>query len=367
MKSQSFEKDRFLMNKIGHTKLLILLATLLVLLIPVSLAKANSLPPPYRIYFRFIDTNERSIPVESVQVAGCEDADCKSPQYLIGYGICQGAHCLTGERALPDSWKLQCAGNRCILENPVNFALELPAYLQLRMEGGKEEWQSEPFATPDCDYCDTWFKVILSSEMSKVEADSNSTVAGAMQMNFWPSWLVTILVECLASIGITEFWKRRSPGNQLTIWKGVLLANILSYPVAWVTIPSLGQMQQSSATLSGLVIFFTSLVIAAAALFIAANRGKMRGWMIITGIVLIPVCAALVLAALFLSSYGNYDVNISGLSPAVVIITAELYAVGFEALFLWLLKKKTMLFRQALLISAVLNLLSAGIGFLLFR
>jgi len=49
-----------------------------------------------------------------------------------------------------------------------------------------------------------------------------------------------------------------------------------------------------------------------------------------------------------------------------VIILAEFYAVGFEALFLWLLKKKTLLFRQALLISAVLNILSAGIGFLIF-
>lgn len=353
--------------KTSRLRIFYFVMLMLLLSIPTSIAIANSLPPPYRIYFRFIDTNERSVPVESVQVAGCEDAGCESPQYLIGYGSCEGVKCLSGERVLPDSWKLQCAGNRCILENPVNFAHELPAYLELRMESKKEEWQSEPFATPDCDYCDTRFKVILSSEMGRLEADSDSTVAGAMQMNFWPSWLVTILVECLASIGITEFWKRRSPGNQLTIWKGVLLANILSYPVAWVTIPSLGQMQQSSAALSGLVIFFISLVIAAIALFIAANRGKMRGWMIITGIVLIPVCAVLVLGALFLSSYGNYDVNISGLSPAVVIITAELYAVGFEALFLWLLKKKTMLFRQALLISAVLNLLSAGIGFLLFR
>jgi hypothetical protein len=147
----------------------------------------------------------------------------------------------------------------------------------------------------------------------------------------------------------------------------VLLANLLSYPVAWVTIPSLGQMQKNSAALTGLVILFTSLVIAAAALFIAANRGKMRGWMIITGIVGVPVCAALVIIALFLSSYGNYDVNISGLSPAAIIIVAELYAVGFEALFLWLLKKKTLLFRHALLISAILNFLSAGIGFLIFR
>ncbi len=352
--------------KTSRLRILCLVMLILGLSIPTSIAIANSLPPPYRVWFRFVNEKDKAVEVTGLHIAGCVDDACVTPEYLIGFGKCTGVECFTGQPKLSDPWKLACVGNRCILENPVNFTHELPAYLQLRIDNGKDSWQSSPFVTPECNYCDTRLKVTLAAGTGMVAADTDSTLAGEMQMNFWPAWLVTIMIECLAASGIEEIWKRRSPGKQVNLWIGVLLANLLSYPVAWVTIPSLGQMQLNSAARSGLVILVVSLFISAIALFIAARRGKMRGWMIVTGVVLIPVFAALVLAALFLSSYGNYDINVSGLPPAAVIILAEFYAVGFEALFLWLLKKKTLLFRQALLISAVLNILSAGIGFLIF-
>jgi hypothetical protein len=69
---------------------------------------------------------------------------------------------------------------------------------------------------------------------------------------------------------------------------------------------------------------------------------------------------------LFLSAYGNYSVLAKGLSPGVILLTSEIFAVVGEAVLITILSKGTLSWRQAGVMSLLANTTSFVWGLLIF-
>jgi len=137
-----------------------------------------------------------------------------------------------------------------------------------------------------------------------------------------------------------------------------LLANLISYPVTWFLVPSLGRFRPMQVRQLGIVIAFMS----------RKEERARRVFLVITlalqalSVIVLGLCFILTSMARAYGSGAYYAV--AGLPPGLVILFAELFAVGFEALLLWLLARKTLAlsFPKAALISLLMNAASYVAG-----
>lgn len=349
------------------TKLATLLLLIGILFIPTSVVAANSLPPPYRIWLRFVNEQEKPVQVTGLQIGGCDDDECQTPEYLIGFGQCNHPECFTGQPKLGEPWKLRCAGNQCLFESKYNFEHALTKNLRFFVSIDDLFLKTNLVTTPDCPYCDSSIKIIISQSTATALLDEEFVNPNQKTIgNLFYSFLLTVIVEVITGYLFYQVWKRKKviPWKKLA-WT-IVLANFISYPVAWLTIPSFGRFQPSSFQTLGLIAGGVSVVIAAASILISANREKIKTWMIVVGIVLVPICIIIVLALMLFFTYGNHDYSAEGLSPAIVIITAELFAFGCESLIIYQLRKHELSLKQVFVLCLAMNFASWLCGTLIF-
>jgi hypothetical protein len=74
----------------------------------------------------------------------------------------------------------------------------------------------------------------------------------------------------------------------------------------------------------------------------------------------------LFLIGMFVASYGNYTVHVAGLPWATVVVLAEVYAILFETVFIWLFLKKTVKPQWVALFVIFANAVSFLLGLVLF-
>ena len=221
--------------------------------------------------------------------------------------------------------------------------------------------------TPDCPYCDSSIKVIISQSTATAILDEtfvnpNQKTIGTLFYSF----LLTVIVEVFTGYLFYLFWKRKKVIQWKKLAWTIVLANFISYPVAWLTIPSFGRFQPSSFQTLGLIAAGVSIVIAVLSILIAANREKIRTWMIVVGVVLIPICIISVLAMMLFFTYGNHEYSAEGLSPVAIIIIAEVFAVVCETFFIHQLGKSELSLIQLFVLCLVMNFASWLCGTLIF-
>ena len=337
--------------KIPYLKIISLLIILIAAGVPTTIVIANSPPPPYRVFIQFVNENSKPVPVTGLQITGCADETCQLPEYLIGYGNCTGKECYAGPSKLSNLWVLNCAGNQCLLEGKYNFSKELPVFLQMLVSTADETWMTNALLTPDCSCCDTGIKVVLLPSTAfavfdeEFESPSEKSIA-SLSISFF----VTVFTEGCICMLFFFFWRRKFPLSWKKLTWSMVLANIISYPIAWLTIPSLGQFQADSMRKLGLLAVSISIVIAVISL----------------GIRLAPVFAIIVLVLAIISVYGNQEIHSQGLSPATVIIASELFAVVFETFYIHQFLKNELTIKQVATLCLAMNAISAALGYLVF-
>jgi hypothetical protein len=353
--------------KTTRSKIAILLLLVGLFCIPTSIVVANSLPPPYRIWLRFVNEQEKPVQVTGLQIGGCDDEACLSPIYLIGFGKCMNSQCFTSQPKLQEPFKLRCAGNQCLLESKFNFERALSKKIQFLISTDNTFYKTNFVTTPDCPYCDSSIKVMISNNTATATLDEKFKNPNQVTIsNLFYTFLLTIIVEVIVGYLFFMFWKRKSAVSGKKLAWSIVLSNVISYPVAWLTIPSFGRFQSSTMQTIGLIALGVSIVIAAVSLLIAANKEKIKKWMIVVGILLVPVCIFLVLVLTLFLSYGNTEYSAEGLSPAAIILSAEVFAVVCETLFIHQLRKSELKLKQIFILCLVMNALSLALGFLIF-
>ncbi len=343
-----------------------LLVLLLLLLIPSTAALANSLPPPFQIFLRFIPQDSSANVINGVQLAGCEDSNCTTAQNLIQYGACNAPGFLTTPPILAESWHLECAGLRCLFQSDFHVIKTLPPYLRVIALQGDEGRASEIFPAPDCDYCTIGWKVDMTLAEPVVTIDDEFVNPDRAYREFFLTYVFTVLVEVLTAAILLSVFRKLINVSLKKVVITTLLANVLSYPISWLVIPSFGQFQTDMYRKVSVMVILGVVIGTVVSLLLRKKQGKIKKGMIIALIVAIPVCAVLFLVGMFAFSYGNYRIHVNGLPWNLVVILAEAFAVFFESFVLASLLKPELSYKKALLISLVTNAVSFVLGLLLF-
>lgn len=342
------------------------LVLLLLLLIPTTAALANSMPPPFQIFLRFIPQNASSDSIDGVQLVGCEDSSCATSQNLIQYGASAAPGFLTTPPVLQESWHLECAGLRCLFQSDFHAIKTLPPYLRVIALQGDEGRASEIFPAPDCDYCTIGWKVDMTLADPVVTIDDEFVNPDRAFREFFLTYIFTILVEVLTAAILVAVFRKLINVSLKKVVLTTLLANLLSYPISWLVIPSFGQFQTDMYRKVSVMVILVVVIGTVVSILLRKKQGKIKKGMIITLAIAIPVCAVLFLAGMLVFSYGNYRIHVNGLPWNTVVILAEVFAVFFESFVLAILLKPEFSYKKALLISLVTNAVSFLLGLLLF-
>jgi len=351
---------------IKHKVQVLSVIVLQLFLIPATTAGANSMPPPPEIWLRFVYPNNTAFDIDAIQIVGCSDVNCMSPILLKSYGPCSAPDCITSQPLLSGKWKLECAGNRCLfVADYLEYDLLSP-YLHLIIFSANDSWISETVPTPkECYFCTVSWKITIDDKLLSIVEDTEYQSPDQAYGNFFKSFIFSTLIELAVTGILLLIWKRWK--NIFAIWLlGVVLsANVLSYPVSWLTIPSFGRFQFDYIRKFGLVAVVVVLVVTLVSLWISIDKPKIKKSTIVKTILIIPVCVVCVLLSLLSSIYGNHEVHVNGLHPSVVIALAEIYAVVFEMLFVYLLCKSEMSLKQTALLTISMNVVSFLFGIII--
>ena len=404
--------------KLFSLKLLAVFTLILLLLPPAHPARADAAAPPRRIYLRFLYADGSTPHIEGLQLAGCEESSCLSPFLLSEWGYCTQAGCLPAAPAIK-GLVFECSMNVCYLEYMLWGGDLIPSYIQVILQSSEQNWKSAPIQLQNTPlYKTAKWKVIIEADTLTIVDDPDFPFLDFPYRRFFDRYLFTIIVELfLAGAGIWT-WGDKFKIPKIRFLASVLLANILSYLVAWLLIPSLGQFQYDSTRKTGVIVaigtgYFTLVAIGLfyrkpdplkqpGAFKWLANppvqtnkvellpRAPMNGqfWKgtrlrqplqlpalppvlrnncgIILIIISIPACTLFMLVWMAISSYSNYQVHVYGLPPYLIIPTVEGYVFLFETWLIYTLGKKAVTLQQAAIFSLLANASSYILGQIIF-
>ena len=334
-------------------------------LFPFQTVHANSLPPPSVVWLEFEFETEPAPRLQGIQLVGCESGACAQPILLQQSGECDEAGCIAPPETLTGmSNSIGCADDICrssAFPSHGGSSFRIVAQFSDRLrtsavvEGLPAEYGEES----------TWRVLVGGADLS-LERQADAPVIShphrLVQRNL--GWVgLSILIEllvaglCFRIFAQTELTQLP---KQLLM---VLLVNLISLPVAWIFIPSLGQFQQEYSRSFGSYVLVTAGVFAALLAFIYRSEGKSRWRLVALTIALSLLTAFCYLSLLPWLLYGGvYTVHVQGLSANAVIIVAELFALVFEAVMISILSRKTLSPRLIWLVSFLMNTASFVVG-----
>ena len=205
----------------------------------------------------------------------------------------------------------------------------------------------------------TWIPTLQQSRLMWISKHQWVNTQGIL-----PTYGFTILSELITALVILVISKRKNTVSIKPLVWTVVWANILSYPIAWITIPSLGRFETESFRSVGMILFFVVILLTMAGFWFSRNKPS-KG-IIIASIFVVPICVVITLVGVVLLTYGNYNISLSGLSPIAVIFAAEVFAFAFEAFLLYRLPKSKLPLLFAILLSLATNTVSAILGYFLW-
>jgi hypothetical protein len=418
------EKDSVKKQNLSINRLLLLF---LIICIPQQNAMANALPPPSRLWLRFQDNSEHALQIDGVQIQGCQDLSCLQPVLLNQYGSCTGMSCLEPPTMLSDLGKFDCRGNRCLFVNSHSDQDLLPPYIRFLLSSSGNSLISESVPFPPPFFRDIAYVGIVEDGTLKLAEDPNFRDPAWLYRNFWAAYGFTILVEVLAVGAAAWFWLKKRSHALAALLLTAALANLLSYPIAWLTIPAFGQFQYDALrkvglTAAVLIGFLTWVLLRTAARGLpqttedriqAARYNAFVAFVALYvpfslvadylgGIGLIPIglLLGLILAiyaqvylspitkarlkgavqraliiglilttamiAVVSSIFYNSTVHVPGLRLPAIVLLAEVFAVGFETFLFYRLGKKHITLPQSFALALLANIASFLLGLITF-
>jgi len=354
--------------------------------LPTASAWANSAPPPAQLWFVFEDESGQPLTPQGVQLVGC-DPNCTNEILLQHYGACDQPGCLPGEPVL-GSWsdEINCSQAKPSWEalpsqsnrdstvglcQTTSYDYSGQYRLVAQIDGQVYTSDLHPFQDSQ-NYTD-WeyaFRVVVSpTGLALVENPDFEAPSGSWP-GFFPSLLVTLAVELLvAGLYLGILLKLRGPSlvNLLVL---VALADLVTFPLVWFFFPSFAPFTPAYNMAVGYFLLFAGLLftILLAIPFLRSEGRKRWIWVgVITllALLIVPVCSILVL---FATRYGSsYNLSWEGLPGSWLLLASEIFAVLFEAGFIYFLSRKALAFKHALLLSLLMNLASYLAGLLIVQ
>ena len=345
------------------------LLLVVMLTFPVGVALANSLPS-LTLWLEFEYETAEQPELEGVQILQCESPECNHPTLLQGYGRCDSEGCADGYPARRAAQPLECRGDRCVAV--LTYANEVVPPLKVVGQFSDRVRESAPFSEGLPKFGNAAWRIAVQDTALAVTATAPDPAdpIGLFSSSFWLHFALTLIVELLVAAAALRGWLKTGRNNLLTGLGYVLLANLISYPATWIFWPSLQQFQPIANRYVGYFVISGTLVFAGLLPILSRSEGKARRvWLIVT-LVLLPLAVLATLTCLFIATlgagYGWGSIAVPGMPVGLTIALAEVFAISFEALMLYLLARKPLALSawQAALISLSTNISSFLIGLL---
>jgi hypothetical protein len=346
-------------------KAMLVFAVTASFLLPINVAYANSGPPPSVAWFTFDYKISQTPKLLGVQLIACTTENCEQTELLQQYGTCDGEGCKMSQPKLngwPDTFS--CAENICVASGyygEMPFKLVAQFSDRVRSTGVISQLPAKYGETK------SWHVFVQETDLTNesgflpAAADPDKVYPKQPILLFGLSIVVEIVVAGLCFlIGIRiRFGSVEIRGgnleNKLLI---VLLVNLVSLPMVWFFFPAIGRFQLAANQNRGVIVFFLALVFTALLAGIYHSEGKTRGWLIammVISLALIGFCGPIILSFTNAYEFGNYVVNVQGLSPTAVIIASEIFAVVYEGFMMMVMGKKSIPVKLIWITSFLMN------------
>lgn len=345
--------------------LLWLFGIVLSLAIATSVA-ANAPQPPSMYWLKFDPPT-----LKSVQIAQCQDKDCQKSILLKQHGICTGAGCIKATPKLAQSKPLQldCANNLCLVAlSPFYDKKELdPTRVYFIAQLDKRVLRSRVLSLAGRQDGSGNFTVqVVANRLELVPNPSQTVTDSPLFQNLFFIFLVlTVGIESIIWAGYLR-WKQADLVEIQAILLSVLIVHSFSFGIVWFSFPGLQHFADRSLRYGGLTWLCCSILYGII-LSLYLKLAKNPLWRIATIGSMAYCFGAAFISVVFgaLIGYGSPLPAAAGLSTPIAILASEIFVVGYEAWIIQRLRRDSLDFKTALLVSFIANTASCLIGLVL--
>jgi hypothetical protein len=325
---------------------------------------ANAPQPPSLYWFKF----EAPVQLQGVQIAQCIGKSCERSELLKQYGTCDRSGCIKSPPKLTyrKPLSIDCADNLCLVAlSPFYDKNELdPQQLKFIAQSTDRVFESKNFPLGDRNLQSDRFTVktidntleISSSPANKV---TQSSLFQDLALFFL---LLTLIIELGIWVGYLRWRKVEFTEIRLTIIC-LIFIHFFSFPIVWFTFPGLENFAEDRTRYGGL-IWLAFAVLYGIILSFHSLRAKQPISKRVVGGSIAYWLGAAVVTLIFtgLLGYGSPVPSAAGLSEPLAILASELVVVGYEAWLIQRLRRDTLAWKTALIISLAANTASCLFG-----
>lgn len=316
-------------------------------------------PPPYA-WFYWQSEPSLSVPPQGLQFIGCESAACQQPAWLGEYGRCSESGCFSiGSATLEPVADVRCAGNRCLVALDAFRNEPRQAFFQLIAQFPDRVRGSEPIQVdPDLNFLMGDWRVAIAETSLEVER-SNRPLWRDRYALFTQRAGLTLALE-LTVAALYLGWRRANRAVFTRTLLTVFVLHFVTLPVVWFFFPALQPFQYTPMRIMGAI----SLAVAIAYGLIVWRFSTMSSAKLAVGsLVGLPLVLGIGFLGAAITGYGDYlPSTTQGLPFFIVLIGAELFAFGYEALLIHRLSLGQLSLAQASLLSLLTNTASLSVG-----
>lgn len=351
-------------------RLAFIVSVLLISLLPLTSASANSAPPPSELWFTFDFKSDEPITVESFTLVLCTDEQCS-------YSI--------AVTQVPNSAGMPYANELYCYENWCKWRMYPPgdSYSVLPDVKVQSSWSfnNANYFQVDIQFPDGIRKSnILHGFPGRYGAEAHFNISQnegdlllIQDKDFrepflsgeFRSFLLTLLVEPLVFAIFMWLWKRETFRTVLHYYLLFLLANGISYPMLWGFFPSITAYHYERVETTGALYLIGGLTVSALLMLSVYFKGTVSEGLRGFAIILVPFLCFLIFTASF--RYGVYPEPIAptGIPISSAIMLIEVFAVAFESIFVYSISQKKISFMIAFIGCIFANAASFGLGLVL--
>lgn len=339
-----------------------MLSLVSILAIATSVS-ANAPMPPSLYWLKFGSPTK----LQGVQIGQCRDRNCQLLELLRQSGTCDRIGCIKNVPKLEGKKPLglECADNLCLVSlSPFYDKKELdPDRLKFIAQLEDRVFLSEIFPLTNEHRRDKFtVKAIAGKLQISPSSEEKVTQSSIFQDLFLFFLSLTLGVELAIWAGYLRWSRVESSEISLTIIS-LLIVHAFSFAIVWFSFPGLEHFAGDSSRYGGITWLVLSIVYG-----IILSLHSMRAKNPFSKRVVFGSIAYWLGAAVFtllvtgLSGYGSPVPAAEGLSKSIATIAAELFVVGYEAWIVQRLRRDTLDFKTALMVSFAANTASCLLG-----
>jgi hypothetical protein len=325
---------------------------------------ANAPMPPSQYWIKF----NTFAKLHSVQIAQCQDKQCQQSLLVREYGTCTQSGCLKTAPKFTTSHPLEldCADSLCLAAlSPFYDKKELDPdrlYFIAQLDDRVVKSNIFPLVIGKDSY-DTFTAKIVGDRL-EISRDpiGNNTNSPLFQSIFLGSLFLTLGIESLVWGGYLR--SKLATFNEISATiASVFIVHAFSFGIVWFSVTGLRNFAPDMMRAVGLSWLVLSLIYGGI-LSLYVRRAKVPlSPIAISGSIAYWWGASVMSSVVaFIFGYGSQIPSAFGVSEPIAILLAEIFVVGYEAWIIQRLRRDTLDFKSALLLSLVANSLSCTIG-----